>query len=131
MWLNEHLTRPDITHVFIEQQLSRAVKNTIMSYTVFSFFETLRVSQGIELKTRFVPPKQKFEVVQSAFVDQDVLNGIDFDRHGRDLKKLSVEIATRLFEHFDVPEGKRVLRENKKKDDVADAFIQAFAVFSL
>ena len=128
---NENLKRADISHVFIEQQLGHAVKNSILSFTAFSYFETLRATQGIELKTKFVPPKQKFEAVRAAFTEPSILEGIDFDRHGRELKKLSVEIMVQLCNKFDIPEGTRALRLNKKKDDVADAFIQAFALFSV
>lgn len=55
---------------------------------------------------------------------------VNFERRGRELKKMSVEIARLLFTTFRVDIGLKALTEYRTKlDDVSDVFLQSFAFF--
>ena len=57
-------------------------------------------------------------------------DSVDFERHGRALKKQSVDIARFLFTRYNVTAGLKALEEYKAKpDDVSDVFLQSFAFF--
>lgn len=125
---NDALQNERLDYVFIEQQLSRAVKNIILAYVTMAYFETKRLSADDSTTIVFVSPKNKFKAVRYAF-SEDVLNSLNFDRRGRELKKLSVEVARLLFARFNVEVGLAAFTKYKKLDDVSDVFLQSFAFF--
>ncbi|CAM9094486.1 unnamed protein product [Ectocarpus sp. 12 AP-2014] len=129
---SEALKYSTLDFVFIEQQLSRAVRNTALAYVSMAYFETLNAATtGPNGHTRvvFVPPKNKFRAVRYAFPDF-VFHSINFERRGRELKKLSVEISRMLFDTFEVTVGLDAFTKFKTKlDDVSDVFLQSFAFF--
>lgn len=129
---SDALQNGELDYVFIEQQLSRAVKNTALAYVTMAYFETKRLCCRDNTATTavvFVSPKNKFRAVRHAF-PQDLLNSIDFYRRGRELKKLSVEVARLLFTAFDVQVGLDAMAAYATKlDDVSDVFLQSFAFF--
>lgn len=79
----------------------------------------------------FVAPRNKFAAIRSAMTDCGCLDDVDFDKTGsRELKKLSIEVAKKVFQYFGVERGKIALIEYKPKlDDVCDVFLQSFSVF--
>ncbi|CAM9107045.1 unnamed protein product [Ectocarpus sp. 12 AP-2014] len=127
---DDALQSEKLDFVFIEQQLSRAVKNIVLAYITMAYFETRKF--GCDDDTTiitFVPPKKKFAAVRHAF-PEDVLSPINFERRGRELKKLSVEVARLLFTTFRVEVGLHALTKYRSKlDDVSDVFLQSFAFF--
>lgn len=127
---NDALTNQRLDFVFIEQQLSRAVKNIVLAYTTLAYFETRnKICRNVDAKVVFVSPTKKFKAIKFTF-PADLINSIDFDRRGRNLKKLSVDIATLLFTSFHVEVGLRALSQYRPKlDDVSDVFLQSFAFF--
>lgn len=126
---SDALQEASLDYVFIEQQLSRAVKNIVLSYITMAYFETKRIGCSSSTKIYFVPPKNKFAAVRYAF-SEDVVSSINFQRSGRELKNLSVEVARLLFTKFHVRVGLDALTKyGTKLDDVSDAFLQSFAFF--
>jgi len=125
---NDALQNERLDYVFIEQQLSRAVKNNALAYVTMAYFETKRlICDGNT--TVFVSPKKKFTAVQYVF-SEDLLHPINFDRNGKELKKLSVEVARLLFVKFRVEVGlDALIKYGTKLDDVSDVFLQSFAFF--
>ena len=129
---SDALNRRKLDYVFIEQQVSRASKNTALAYVTMAYFETRSMcctgdDDGIGVI--FVSPKSKFKAVKYVF-KEEVLASIDFGRRGKELKRLSVDVARLLFTTFDVEVGLRALNEHSAKlDDVSDAFLQSFAFF--
>jgi hypothetical protein len=115
-----------IDHIFIEQQVSRAVKNSILSYSALAYFYS---SMSNSTSVCFVSPKKKFTAVKDALGGSGCLDGVNFDVSGRNLKKLSVDVARKVFHHFKVEPGLRALEVYRPKlDDVCDVFLQGFAV---
>lgn len=127
---NDALTNQRLDFVFIEQQLSRAVKNIVLAYSTMAYFETRnKICGNADAKVVFVSPTKKFKAIKFTFA-ADLIDSIDFDRRGRNLKKLSVDIATLLFTSFHVEVGLRALSQYRPKlDDVSDVFLQSFAFF--
>jgi len=120
-----------IDYIFIEHQLSKAIKNTVVGYATYSYFYSDCLIRERDTVVRFVPPRSKFKAVNLGFPDDDVLNGYDHNKmKSKDLKKLSILIATTLFNTYEVQKGLEALIEYKsKKDDVCDVFCQSFAVY--
>jgi len=126
---NEKINENVLDYVFIEQQLARAIKNCLLSYVTMTYFETMALRDDTCTNVQFVPPKAKFQAVKDAF-GPDSLSTINFDRKGRELKKLSVEIARVLFDEFSVTVGLQAMKDYRSKlDDVSDVFLQSFALF--
>lgn len=125
---SDALQNQKLDYVFIEQQLSRAVKNIVLAYVTMSYFETKRLG-GDNTTTVFVSPRSKFKAVRHAFPEV-VLDSINFERRGRELKKLSVEVAEVLFRRYRAQVGLDCLiRYKAKLDDISDVFLQSFAFF--
>jgi len=125
--VNEEL----IDYVFIENQISKAIKNTVVGYSIYSYFYTeMRISQSDAI-VKFIPPRAKFKAVDAAFPDSCLLDGINPNKmKSRDLKKLSVSIGKRLFEEYNVTKGLEALVKYKPKlDDVCDVWCQSFSVY--
>jgi len=126
---NQALQQETLDYVFIEQQLSRAVKNIVLAYVTMAYFETRRLDSDDSTIIVFVSPRNKFKAVKYAF-PENLLKPLKFDRRGRELKKLSVEVARLLFLKFNVEVGLDALtRYGTKLDDVSDVFLQSFAFF--
>lgn len=126
---NDALQEERLDYVFIEQQLSRAVKNIVLAYVTMAYFETKRLDSDDSTMIVFVSPRNKFKAVRYAF-SEDLLKPLNFDRSGRELKKLSVEVARLLFIRFKVYVGLDALTKyGTKLDDVSDVFLQSFAFF--
>ena len=127
---NDALNGDKMDYVFIEQQLSRASKNIALAHITMAYFETRNFCcDGEDAKVVFVSPKNKFKAVRVAF-PAGFFDSVDFERHGRALKKQSVDIARFLFTRYNVTAGLKALEEYKAKpDDVSDVFLQSFAFF--
>lgn len=126
---SDALQHEKLDYVFIEQQLSRAVKNIVLSYITMAYFETKGIGCSDSATISFVSPKNKFAAVRYAF-PEGVLSSINFERRGRELKKLTVEVARLLFTTFDVKVGLEAMTKyGTKLDDVSDVFLQSFAFF--
>ncbi len=128
---NDALNSGRVDFVFVEQQLSRASKNIALAHVTAAYFETMNLlgDDATKSKVVMVSPRNKFRAIRQAF-REDILSSIDFDRHGRHLKALSVDIASLLFRTFDVEVGLNAFSEYRSKlDDVADVFLQSFAFF--
>ena len=125
---NDVLNAEKLDYVFIEQQLSRAVKNIVLSHVTMAYFET-KCLDGYNTRIIFVPPKNKFKAVTYAF-HEDVFDSINLDCHGRELKSLSVKMASAIFTRFRVKVGLDGLVKYKTKtDDISDVFLQSFSFF--
>lgn len=128
---SEVINDKPIDYIYVEQQLSRAIKNCMLAFVIMSYFYTdSRISMN-NTKMNFLPPRKKFAAIRAAMGDCECLEGIDFDVYGsRDLKKLSVNLSRRIFEYFEVNRGLDALVKYKPKlDDVCDVFLQSFAIF--
>ncbi|CAM9132343.1 unnamed protein product [Hapterophycus canaliculatus] len=125
---NDALQQKKLDYVFIEQQLSRAVKNIVLAYVTIAYFETKCLGKD-NTTIVFASPKSKFKAVRYAF-HEDVLDSINFNCHGRELKKLSVRIAQVVFKRFGVKVRlDSLIRYKTKLDDVSDVFLQSFVFF--
>lgn len=120
-----------IDYIFIEHQLSKAIKNTVVGFSTYSYFYTDCLISQSDTIVRFIPPRAKFRAIDLGFPDDDVLDGYNHNKmKSRDLKKLSISIATKLFNKYNVKKGLEALIEYKsKKDDVCDVFCQSFSVY--
>lgn len=127
---NDALNNDKMDYIFIEQQLSRASKNIALAHITMAYFETRNLCfDNDDAKIVFVSPKKKFMAVKHAF-PSSFFDSIDFERHGRALKKQSVDVAKFLFESYNVTTGLEALDQYKSKpDDVSDVFLQSFAFF--
>ena len=128
---SDALRKERLDYVFVEQQLSRAVKNTALSFVTMAYFETRKLCESSVSNATvvFVSPRKKFQAVRHAF-PPEVFREINFERRGRELKRLSVEVARLLFTRFRVKVGLVAMAENKQKlDDISDVFLQSFAFF--
>jgi len=120
-----------VDYVFIENQISKAVKNTVVGYAIYSYFYTeMRISQSDTI-VKFIPPRAKFKAVDAAFPDSCILGGVNPNiLKSKELKKLSVKIGKRLFEEYNVTKGLEALVKYKPKlDDVCDVWCQSFSVY--
>jgi len=125
---SEAINEKPFDYIFIENQLSRAIKNTILGYATFSYFYTISKTNGSHVQ--FISPRNKFNAIDAFF--PGILEKYETDHTkalSRDLKKLSVEIAKDVFEEFNVTKGLEAMKKFKKKDDVADCYIQSFGLF--
>lgn len=121
-----------IDYIYVEQQLSRAIKNCILAYSIMAYFYTEKRICISDTSISFVAPRKKFTAIRAALqAETGCLQEIDFEKNGsRELKKLSVQVAKKVFDYFQVDEGKNALEKYKPKlDDVCDVFLQSFAVF--
>ena len=120
-----------IDYIFIEHQLSKAIKNTVVGYATYCYFYSDSLISQAETVVRFIPPRAKFRAVDLGFPDENVLKGyLPNKMKSRDLKKLSILIAKRLFAEYDVKKGLEAMIEYKPKlDDVSDVFCQSFSIY--
>ena len=117
-------------HIFIENQVSRAIKNTILGYTCYSYFYTLSNAKGDGSQVNFISPRNKFKAIEAYL--PGTLDKYDVDHikaPSAHLKKLSVQIAKDVFDDLNVTKGIEAMENFKKKDDVSDVFLQSFSLF--
>lgn len=127
---SEPINEKPIDYIYIENQLSRAIKNTILAYATMTYFYTeARIAQS-DVEIRFVAPRAKFQAIDAYFPGAVESQDMVLRSNSKDLKKLSVKIARDVFTALDVTKGLEALEKYKPKlDDVCDVFLQSFAVF--
>lgn len=128
---SDAINEKPIDYIYLEQQLSRAIKNCILGYAIMTYFYTeSRISMS-GTSMSFVAPRKKFTAIRAAMEGCGCLDDIDFDKSGsRELKKLSIEVAKKVFHYFGVERGLRAVEMYKPKlDDVCDVFLQSFSLF--
>lgn len=127
---SEAINEKPFDYIFIENQLSRAIKNTVLGYATFSYFYTLTKVKENGTHVQFISPRNKFKAIDSFF--PGILDKYETDHAkalSRDLKKLSVQIAKDVFEEFNVTRGLEAMKKFKKHDDISDVYLQSFSLF--
>lgn len=127
---SEAINEKPFDYIFIENQLSRAIKNTVLGYSCYSYFYTLTKVKENGTCVQFISPRNKFKAIDAFF--PGILEKYETDHTkalSRDLKKLSVEIAKDIFEEFNVTKGLEAMKKFKKKDDCCDCVLQGFSLF--
>lgn len=128
---SDAINEKPINYIFVESQMSRAIKNTILAYVVMAYFYTESCICHSDVYISFVPPRMKFQAIDAYF--PGLLNGYEMDScrsNSKDLKKLSIQIAKDVFKEVNVIKGLEAMDKYKPKlDDVADTFLQSFSVF--
>lgn len=104
-------------HVTIEQQVgNKSNKNFSIGCVIYYHF--INMSKSVT----FMNPKVKFNYVKS--LDISAINEL-LTTEQANKKKLSVQIATVLADHYNLTIFKQTLVKYKKKDDVSDAMIMS------
>ena len=127
---SEVINEKPFDYIFIENQLSRAIKNTVLGYSCYSYFYTSSKLKEDGSVVQFISPRNKFKAIDSFF--HGILDKYETDHAkavSRDLKKLSIEIAKDVFEEFNVTKGLEAMKKFKKKDDISDVTLQSFSLF--
>ena len=127
---SEAINEKKIDYVLIENQISRAIKNTVLGYSCFSYFYTSSQLKDDGCHVQFISPRNKFNAIESYF--PGILDRYETDHtkaYSKDLKKLSVQISKDVFEELNVTKGLEAMKEFKKRDDVSDTFLQSFGIF--
>ena len=125
---SEIVNEKPLDYVFIENQISRAIKNTILGYSAISYFYTKSLNCEHNMHVHFVSPRDKFKSIESYF--PGILENYDINSQtakSADLKKLSIQIATDLCNDLQIEKGLEALKNYKKKDDISDVLLQSFA----
>jgi hypothetical protein len=100
--------------VIIEQQMgAKSSKNFAISSVLYYHFAQL------DKTVMFMNPVVKFNYVKTLAIDS--IEPL-FETH-KDLKKLSVAIATELAKFYDLPVLQEALGKYKKKDDICDSLL--------
>ena len=124
--INEKL----INYIFIEQQMSRAIKNTILAYTTVTYFYTESQIAQSDIHIQFVQPRMKFNAIDAYFPGVIESQEMICRTNSKDLKKLSIKIARECFNDLNITKGLEAMNKYKPKlDDIADVFLQSFALF--
>lgn len=127
---SEAINEKPIHHIFMEAQLSRAIKNTILSYATSTYFYTESCFAHSDVHIQFVPPRVKFSAIDAYFPGVVESQDVICRTNSKDLKKLSIKIARDIFTELNVTKGLEAISKYKPKlDDVADVFLQSFAVY--
>ncbi len=127
---SEAINEKPINFVFFEAQMSRAIKNTILSYAAVTFFYTRSGTERSDVHIQFVQPRAKFRAIEEYFPGVVESQEMVCRANSRDLKKMSVQIARGIFTELNITRGLEALEKYKPKhDDVADVFLQSFAVY--
>lgn len=127
---SEAINEKPFHYIFIENQLSRAIKNTVLGYAAFSYFYTISNLKEDGSIVQFISPRNKFKAIDSFF--PGLLDKYETNHQkalSRDLKKLSIQISKDVFEEFNVTKGLEAMKKFKKKDDISDVFLQSFGLF--
>lgn len=124
---SEAINEKPLDYVFVESQMSRAIKNTILAYTTVTYFYTSK--PGVHIQ--FIPPRAKFTAIEAYFPGVVESQDMILRSKSKDLKKLSIEIARNIFTEMNITTGLEAMAKYKPKlDDVADVFLQAFSVYT-
>lgn len=127
---SEAINEKPIHYIFCESQMSRAIKNTILSYATMTYFYTEKSISQSDVHIQFVPPRMKFNAIDAYFPGVIESQDMICRSNSKDLKKLSIKIARECFTDMGIAKGLEALEKYKPKlDDVADVFLQSFAVF--
>lgn len=127
---SEAINDKPINYIFIEQQMSRAIKNTILAYTTVTYFYTESQIARSDVHIQFVQPRMKFNAIDAYFPGVIESQEMICRTNSKDLKKLSIKIARDCFTDLNITKGLEAMNKYKPKlDDVADVFLQAFALF--
>lgn len=127
---SDAINEKHIDYIFIENQVSRNIKSTILSYATMTYFYTEKSIARSDVQIQFVPPRMKFNAIETNF--PWIIESMDMicRSNSKDLKKLSVKIAKEIFTEMNISKGLEALDKYKPKlDDVADVFLQSFSVF--
>lgn len=126
---SEAINEKPIHYIFIESQMVRAVKNTILSYATVTYFYTQSCLGHGDVHIQFVQPRMKFNAIEAYFPGVIGSVGTICRSNSKDLKKLSVKIARDVFTEMNITKGLEAIEKYKPKlDDISDVFLQAFAV---
>lgn len=127
---SEAINEKPIHYIFCENQMSRAVKNTILAYATVTYFYTESCFSENDVHIQFVQPRIKFNAVEAYFPGVLESQEMICRSNSKDLKKLSIKIARDIFTELNVTKGIEAMEKYKPKlDDIADVFLQSFAVF--
>lgn len=127
---SEAINEKPIHYIFVEAQMSRAIKNTILAYVVMAHFYTISCISQSDTHIQFVPPRVKFAAAGTYFPGIVESQEMICKTKSKDLKKLSVSIARQIFTEMGVTKGLEAMEKYKPKlDDVSDVFLQSFAIF--
>ena len=127
---SEAINEKPFDYIFIENQLSRAIKNTVLGYSCYSYFYTLTKVKENGTRVQFISPRNKFNAIDAFF--PGILEKYETNHAkalSRDLKKLSIQIAKDVFEEFNVTKGLEAMKKFKKQDDISDVTLQSFSLF--
>ncbi len=116
--------------ILIEQQMQRAYANSALSFATYTWFH-MRYPTAM---VRFVKPSFKLTswkqyvpevALQASLLDLETQSKSPSGYYAR--KKLAILLADLLLEHFGIPNLAHYATAcGGKKDDLADAFLQAF-----
>lgn len=127
---SEAINSKPIDFIFVEQQMRVAPRNTILAYTAVSYFYTEATIAGSDVHIQFVPPRVKFSAIEAYFPGAIESQELVCRSQSKDLKKLSIKIAQNVFTDLNVTRGLEAMANySPKQDDIADVFLQSFAVF--
>ena len=127
---SDAINEKPIHYIFIESQMSRAIKNTILAYATVTYFYTESCISQSDVHIQFVQPRMKFNAIETYFPGVIESQDMICRSNSKDLKKLSIKIAREVFTELNVTKGIEALEKyTPKLDDVADVFLQSFAVF--
>lgn len=127
---SEAINEKPIHYVFCEQQMRSAIKNTILGYTVLSYFYTESLIAHSEIEIKFIPPRMKFQAIEKYFPGIVESQEMICRTNSKDLKKLSIKIARGLFTDLNIEKGLEAIEKYKPKlDDISDVFLQSFSLF--
>ena len=127
---SEAINEKPIHYIFCEQQMRCAIKNTILGYTIMSYFYTESLIAHNDVDFKFVPPRMKFQAIETYFPGVVESQEIICRTNSKDLKKLSIKIARGLFTDLNIIKGLEAIEKYKPKlDDISDVFLQSFSLF--
>ena len=118
-----------IDTVLIEQQLNRNTQMKVLSHVLQTYFVCERNIPFEDIC--FFNPKNKFEPFGSPIdydhIVKDIKRSLNINEKmsRTDIKKLSVAI-TRYILNVDDPQWSQFIEQNSKKDDLSDAYLQAY-----
>lgn len=127
---SDAINEKPIHYVYVENQMARAIRNTILGYATVSYFYTESLIAQSDVHIQFVQPRMKFNAIETYFPGVVGSQEMVCRSNTKDLKKLSIQIARGIFTEIGVTKGLEAMDKYKPKlDDVADVFLQSFAVF--
>ena len=64
---SDAINEKPIHYIFIESQMSRAIKNTILAYATVTYFYTESCISQSDVHIQFVQPRMKFNAIETYF----------------------------------------------------------------